>query len=185
MRAAQVRSEPTEGATPAGVREPGRRRTLTRVPVGVIAVLVVLTVVFAVLFTVPLVSTTRTSVEWFGWTGYTPTMAVIGLGSGPAGSTCVPSNAVGPLTISFTWKASTNITTARAWWSTGEFEPIHIVYQVNNSSDGGYSLPPALLSFLCSTENYLAVQWMSGNAVILVTMSGVREYNCTTSVPIW
>ncbi len=167
-------------------RKSGKRGGLLTVVLAVITVaLVVLSVVLVVLFTVPLVSTHKTSTEWFGWTRYTPTGAVIGLGYGPAGSTCAPSNAVGPLTVSFTWTASINITTARAWWSTGEFEPIHIVYQVNNSSDGGYSVPPALLAFLCSTENYLTLQWFSSNAIALVTMSGIREYNYTLQQPIW
>jgi hypothetical protein len=147
--------------------------------------LVVLSIVLVVLFTVPLVSTQKTSVEWFGWRGYTPTGQVFGLPYGPTGLTCAPPNAVGPLTVSFTWTASTNITNARMWWSTGEFEPIHIVYQVNNTSAGGYSVPPVLLSYLCSSENSLTLQWTSNGAVALVTMSGIREYNYTSQQPIW
>jgi len=134
-----------EGSEPR--QKGGRRGRLLTVVLAVTTVaLVFLSFVLVVLFTVPLVSIQKTSVEWFGWRGHTPTQAVFGFAYGPTSSTCVPSNPAGPLTVSFTWTASISITTARIWWSTGEYEPIHIVYQVNNSSDGGYSVPPTLLA---------------------------------------
>lgn len=168
----------------------GTRKTLTTALTVLLVVLIVFSIVLAILYTVPLVSTKQTSVEWFGWKGYTPggwhyyAQLDYGLPLGPSSPTCIPSNAAGNLTILLVWQSSMPNTSVRFWWSTGEFEPLHIVYSVNNTTQGGYSFPSALLSFLCGSWNYLTCQWSTSIAGAVIALTGVRAYNYTTSVPI-
>ena len=159
---------------------------------GVAASLTVLVVVLVILFTFPLVATERPAVEWTGGKAYAGNggfWAEFDLGwptspGQPLGyAFCTPPNASG-LTISLTWQASRNNTTARAWWSTNQYS-INLVYSASNSSQGGYSIPPALMAFLCSTEQPLTFQWQAGNSSVFVRYAVLREFNYTALQPVW
>ncbi len=158
----------------------------SRLLAGVTVALTVLVVVLVILFTFPLVATERPVVEWTGGGAYAGNggfWAEFDLGW-PSGSTfCTPPNASG-LTISLTWQASLNNTTARAWWSTNQYS-INLVYLASHSSQGGYSIPPALMAFFCNTEQPLTFQWNAGNSSVFVRYAVLREYNYTTLQPVW
>jgi len=156
------------------------------------AVLIVLSIVVAALFTVPLVSTQKTSVEWFGWhfqsEGLGPPYEA-GLPftefSTSGNGFCHPPNSVGNVTLSFVWQSSVANTTARFFWNVGSGLTPQWIYYVNHTSQGGYTFPPALLSFLCTSYNLVEFQWFTPTQSDEITLTEVREYNYTTAEPIW
>ena len=190
---------PSESATAGGPPDPdliehrpgaqnpdgNRPRALTITLVLIVAALVVLSIVLVVQYTVPTVRTERTSVESFGWTGATAGIA-------PDIDTqywfvstllCAPTNMIGNLTVSVVWQSSAANTTALFFY--GEPSVFHFVYWVNNSAQGGYSFPPALSAFLCSSGNNIVCHWYTAVSGAEITLSGIREYNYTALEPAW
>lgn len=164
-----------------------RRRALTTILVVIIVALVIASAVLVALFTIPIVKVQRTSVQWFGWSG-------ISRGSSEAveydflpSAFCGPPDAIGNLSLSVIWQSPVANTTAVFFWSSGSIPDIifHIVYWVNDSTQGGYSFPPGLSDFLCQTGNVVICHWYTPSPGAEIRLSGIREYNYTTSQPIW
>ncbi len=169
-----------------------RRPPLTIVLSVATTALIVLIAVLMVLFTGPLGTADRTSVQWSGWQSRTGTIGppfetayffTGPLALGPA--FCHPPNSVGNITVSFVWQSSVANTTARFFWNVGSNLAPRWVYYVNNSAQGGYTFPPTLLSFLCTSRNVVDFQWFTPTQNAEITLSGVSVYNYTASQPIW
>jgi len=169
-----------------GVQNPdGKRpRTLTITLVLIVVALVVISGVLVVQYTVPTVRTERTSVEPIGWAGATQGIApAIAQYWFVSTFFCAPTNIIGNLTVSVVWQSSAANTTAVFFY--GGPNVFHFVYWVNNSAQGGYSFPPALSAFLCSSGNSVVCHWYTAVSGAEITLGGIREYNYTALGPAW
>ncbi len=186
-------SEPVLGTAPPsgpdstwGSKGP-RGRALTIVLAILTIAMVILSIVLVVFYTVPLKKVERTDAYWFG--GNLVTISVAPASAHfylDAGFFCTPSNAIGNLTISLVWESSDANTTARMLWITGGPPTVnHVIYWVNNTSQGGYSFPPTLSNYLCETSNPITCVWVTSQPGVLITLTGVQEYNYTATVPLW
>jgi len=165
-----------------------RGRALTVALVVIIVTLVILSVVLVVLYTVPMKKVEWIDASWFGTdlatTGTQPSMAAYVFSPG---FFCAPSNAIGNLTISLVWESSFANTTAFFFWLSPAPPTLitHEIYWVNNTSQGGYSFPPALSTFLCQDSDPIICHWYTAEPGAAITLTGVREYNNTATVPLW